>query len=157
MRGNSPQCENFFATHNHTVRTASNSKDQNHDIMTSSGGVPRRGRGCGAMPVIFYALSIPTPKSIPIEEQRLIKPTHDTNPTQASDAPSLTLMPKMASICSTNTTCCGQYGTARHHHDIICITLPGQEAKVLLSQEGITQGGVMGLTIYGILTMQLAE
>jgi hypothetical protein len=99
------------------------------------------------MPVIFYALSIPTPKSIPIEEQCLM----------ASDAPSLTLMPKMASICSTNTTCCGQYGTARHHHDIICITLPGQEAKVLLSQEGITQGGVMGLTIYGILTMQLAE
>jgi hypothetical protein len=46
-----------------------------------------------------------------------------------------------------------------HCHDIICIvrTSPGQEAKVLLSREGITQVGVMGLTIYGILTMPLAE
>jgi hypothetical protein len=48
-----------------------------------------------------------------------------------------------------------------HRHDIICIvrTLPGQEAKALLSQEGITQGGVMvmGLTIYGILTMPLVD
>ena len=36
-------------------------------------------------------------------------------------------------------------------------TLPGQEAKALLSREGITQGGVMGLTIYGILTMPLVD
>ena len=46
-----------------------------------------------------------------------------------------------------------------HCHDIICIvrTLPGQEAKALLWREGITQGGVMGLTIYGILTMPLVD
>jgi hypothetical protein len=35
------------------------------------------------------------PTLILIEKQRLIKPTHDTNPTQALDTPSLT--PKMAS------------------------------------------------------------
>ena len=39
--------------------------------------------------------STPMPTLILIEKQRLIKPTHDTNPTQALDAPSLT--PKMAS------------------------------------------------------------
>jgi hypothetical protein len=46
-----------------------------------------------------------------------------------------------------------------HRHDILCIvrTSPGQEAKTLLSREGITQGGVMGLTIYGIATMPLVE
>ena len=39
-------------------------------------------------------------------------------------------------------------------HDILCIvrTSPGQEAKVLHSREGITQGGVMGMTLYGIAT-----
>ena len=46
-----------------------------------------------------------------------------------------------------------------HRHDIICIvrTSPGQEAKVLHSREGITQGGVMGMTLYGIATTPLAK
>jgi hypothetical protein len=45
-----------------------------------------------------------------------------------------------------------------HCHDIICIvcTSPGQEAKVLQSREGITQGGVMGMTLYRIATTPLA-
>jgi hypothetical protein len=53
----------------------------------------------------------------------------------------------------------GTAGFNVHRYDIICIvrTSPGQEAKVLLSREGITQVGVMGLTIYGISTMPLAE
>ena len=46
-----------------------------------------------------------------------------------------------------------------HRHDIICIvrTSPGQEAKVLHSREGITQGGVMGMTLDGIATTPLAK
>jgi len=46
-----------------------------------------------------------------------------------------------------------------HRHNIICIvrTSLGQEAKVLLSQEGITQGGVMGMILYGIATTPLAK
>jgi hypothetical protein len=46
-----------------------------------------------------------------------------------------------------------------HRHDIICIvrTSPSEEVKVLHSREGVTQGGVLGMSLYGIATMPLAE
>jgi len=107
--------------------------------------------GCGAH---YLCHSTPTPTLTQIGEQRPIKPTPVTNPTQASAVSSLT--PVMASIGSIGIKYCFVFNV--HCHDIICIvrTLPGQEAKVLQSREGITQGGVMGMTLYRIATTPLA-
>jgi hypothetical protein len=46
-----------------------------------------------------------------------------------------------------------------HRHDIICIvrTEPGKDMEILYSREGITQGGVMGMSLYGIATLPLAR
>jgi hypothetical protein len=46
-----------------------------------------------------------------------------------------------------------------HRHDIICIvrTSPQEDAEILYSREGITQGGVMGMSLYGIATLPLAQ
>ena len=45
-----------------------------------------------------------------------------------------------------------------HRHDIICIvrTAPGREVEIIYSREGITQGGVLGMSLYGIATLPLA-
>ena len=113
--------------------------------------------------------STPTPTLIPIEEQRLIKPaTHSRYKPNTGFGCALfdatngfNMLDRYLMLWTVRHrwTSASRFVFNVHCHDIICIgrTLPGQEAKALLWREGITQGGVMGLTIYGILTMPLVD